>query len=382
MTFIDHRYQTVKKTPEELVKHLNNFNLELKFSAGIWYFSPTNGRFHDRYIPEMNIPERLEIAHRMEPYGLKALEAHYPNEINEDNLHLWKQFSQDTGIRVLTIIPLIFYDAQFEFGSLSSPIPEARKFAIERVKRTLELNKEFETDFAVVWPGIDGYENPFGIDFHSMRDRFADGLAEAMDAVPGVRIAFEPKPYEPRGHILFGTTPEGILVGQKVEAKLAAKENVNMLTQGHPLVGLNPEIGHMQMAHEDLPYSFSLITEYGRLFHTHWNSQPLGNYDQDLNVGVISPEQMEAALYVLKMSGYNGYFGIDVFPERMPVDVALRNNFDAIRAANDRINDLDHEKIIYATEHPDKARGWIEAYTTRMRAKYPDHLSALPELRY
>ena len=45
---------------------------------------------------------------------------------------------------------------------------------------------------------------------------------------------------------------------------------------------------------------------------------------------------MEAGLYALKMHGYEGYFGIDINPERMPVDVALKNSMDALRAANDR----------------------------------------------
>jgi len=46
---------------------------------------------------------------------------------------------------------------------------------------------------------------------------------------------------------------------------------------------------------------------------------------------VISPEQTEAALYVMKMYGYQGYFGIDINPERMPVQQALKNNMDALR---------------------------------------------------
>jgi xylose isomerase len=124
-----------------------------------------------------------------------------------------------------------------------------------------------------------------------------------------------------------------------------------------------------------------LAMEYGRLFHSHWNSQPLGNYDQDLNVGLIGPEQTEAALYTLKMYGYRGYFGIDINPERMPVDVALRNNMDALRAANDRIDHLDHEKVLWATEHPDKARGWLEAYLIRARAVHPEKLAPLPRLQ-
>ncbi|MGB8648504.1 MAG: TIM barrel protein [Anaerolineae bacterium] len=381
MPFVDHRTQAVRRTTEEFLAHMQSFRLDLKFSAGIWYFAPGGGRFHDRYTPALDIPARLDIAATMKEIGLCAMEAHYPNEINESNLELWKQFVQDTGIRVLTVIPLLFFDADFEWGALSSPLPQIRRTAIERTKQAFELNQELKTDFAVVWPGIDGYENPFGMDFYAARDRFAEGLAESMDAVPGVRIAFEPKPYEPRGHILYGTTPEGILLGHKVEASLRHPANHQLLAEGHALVGMNPEVGHMLMAYEDLPYAFSLAMEYGRLFHSHWNSQPPGNYDQDLNVGVIAPEQLEAALYALKMYGYRGYFGIDINPERMPVQVALRNNMDAIRAANDRINELDHEKVLWATEHPDRARGWIEAYLIRARAAHPERLSPLPEMQ-
>ncbi len=381
MPFQDLRPQARRRTPEELVEHLKQFELDLKFSAGIWYFSPGGGRFHDRYTPDQSIAARLEVAARLADYGLKAMEAHYPNEINEENLEIWKQFSRDTGIRILTVVPLLFWDARFEWGSLSSPLPEVRQAAIQRTIRTLELNKELGTDFAIVWPGIDGYENPFGLDLVAARDRFAQGLAQAMDAVPGVRVAEEPKPYEPRGHILYGTTVEGILLGQKVEALLQHPTNRALLAEGHALCAMNPEVGHMLMAYEDLPYALSMVLEYGRLAHTHWNSQPLGNYDQDLNVGVVAPEQTEAALYVLKMYGYQGYFGIDINPERMPVEQALRNCMDALRAANDRINSLDHEQVIWATMHPDQARGWLEAYLIRQRALHPDRLPPLPPLR-
>lgn len=230
----------------------------------------------------------------------------------------------------------------------------------------------------MVWPGIDGYENPFGLDLMAMRDRFADGLAEAMDAVPGVRVAFEPKPYEPRGRILFGTTAEGMFLARMVEQRLQHPENRRLLAEGHALCCLNPEVGHVLMGHEDLSSAYSWPLSEGRLAHTHWNSQPLGNYDQDLNVGMVSPEQTEALLYTLKMHGYQGYFGLDLNPERMPVETALRISMDAIRAANERIEELDHEAIVYAHEHPDRARGWLEAYLVRARAPHPERLAPLP----
>ena len=349
----------------------------MKFSAGVWFFSPGAGRFHERYGKEVPIEERLQMAAELADYGLKGIEAHYPNEINEENLDLYRELEK-SGVRLVSIVPNLFYERRFEFGSLSSPIERARRQAVERTIRTLELNKEMGTDFAIVWPGIDGYENPFGVDLMAARDRFASGLAEAMDAVPGVRIAIEPKPYEPRGRILYGTTAEGILAAQKVEGMLKSEENRKLLEEGHCMVGLNPEVGHVLMGYEDLPYALSLVMEYGKLLHTHWNSQPLGNYDQDLDVGVISPEQTEAALYVLKMYGYTGYFGIDINPERIPVEQALKNCMDALRAANDRIEGLDHEKVIRSTMAPDKNRGWLEAYLIRQRASNPGKLPKLP----
>ncbi len=371
------RYQAVQRSPEELIKHMKSFQLQPRFSAGIWFFSPSDSRFHAKYKEDINIEQRLEIAARLVDYGLKGLEAHYPNEINEDNAHIWQQFERDAGIKLITVIPLLFRSKEFEFGSLCSPIPESRHKAIELTKRALRMNREMNTEFAILWPGSDGYENPFGINFAAMRRRFAEGLAEAMDAEPGIRVAFEPKPYEPRGHIIYGTTAEGMLLCHQVESMVVNPENRRILDDGEPLCGMNPEIGHALMAYEDLPYAYSWPLSEGRLAHIHVNSQPLGNYDQDLNVGAVSPEQFDALMYVLKMHGYRGWFGIDINPERMPVDTAMMISMDAIRASNDRINELDHESIIYAANHPDRARGWIEAYLVRARAPHPEKLPPL-----
>jgi len=379
MPFADLRAQATPRSPAEMIAHLESFEMDLRFTAGIWFFSPFDSRFHGFYKQKIDLEQRLEIAASLEPYGLAGLEAHYPNEINEENLEVWQQFMRDTGIRLVTVIPLLFYDQDFEFGSMSNPDPAVQRKAIDRSTRALAMAKQIDADFSVVWAGIDGYENPFGIDFVAMRQRFVDGLAEAMDGSPGVRIAFEPKPYEPRGRILYGLTPEGVLLGRQVEDQLASAENRQLLDEGHKLFCLNPEIGHVLMGYEDLPYALSWPLGEGRLAHTHWNSQPLGNYDQDLNVGAIAPEQMEAGMYVLKMHGYEGYFGIDINPERMPVDVALKNSMDALRAANDRINGLDHAAVIEASMKPGATRGWLEAYLIRQRAADPSRLPAIED---
>ena len=89
-------------------------------------------------------------------------------------------------------------------------------------------------------------------------------------------------------------------------------------------------------------------------------------------------QQAEAALYALKMYGYTGYFGIDLNPLRMPVERALINSMDALKAMNDRIELLDHEAILTAANDPEKDRGRLEALLIRARAPRPERLSPLP----
>jgi xylose isomerase len=298
---------------------------------------------------------------------VKGIEAHYPNEINDENLHLYKRLEKEAGIRLVLAAPFIFYDRDYEFGSLSNPIKKYRDKARERVIRTLKLVKASGADMVVVWPGIDGYTYPLGNLYYQMWDNFEAALAEAMDEVPAVRVAIEPKPYEPAPNNIYRTTSDGILAANDVEARLKSPINRRLLTQGHALIALNPEIGHVRMGFEDIPYAFSRIAREGRLAHTHWNSQPLGNYDQDLNVGVVAWEQAEAGLYALKLIGYRGYFGIDINPERMPVAKAIAANSRVLRIMNERINRLPHARILDCYFEPEKHRGELELILAEAR---------------
>jgi xylose isomerase len=63
----------------------------------------------------------------------------------------------------------------------------------------------------------------------------------------------------------------------------------------------------------------------------------------------------------------------------MPVEIALRNSMDALRAATDRVNGLDHAAIVEASVRPDRRRGWLEAYLIRQRAREPAALPPIEE---
>ena len=379
----DLRSQKIEKKAEEMLKHLNESELKPRYSAGVWYFYPPGGRFHEAYVDKGSIEDILAKIGWLYDEGFIdssfGVEAHYPNEVSRDNMDLYRDFTKETGIRLITVIPNLFYDRVFEFGSLSNPDQKVRSYAIDRLTESLRLNKEINTEFAVIWPGIDGYENAFGFDFYGMWRRFEEGVTEAMDAVPGVRVALEPKPYEPRGNNIYRNTANGLIMARNVEALLKEGKNTALLDEGRVLVGLNPEVGHVLMGHEELAYAFASILREGRLAHTHWNSQPLGNYDQDLNVGVLGIDQMLAALLVLKMFSYRGFFGIDINPERMPVEKALVLSMNSLITACTLVNELDYEKLVEAIYDPIGNRGLAEDVLTKSLAPNSTKLKPLPD---
>jgi len=376
--FIDIRCQALRLSPERLLVRIRK-HYEPKFSAGIWFFGGTSSRFHLPYKREMSIEERLEIASELSNYGLMAIEAHYPWEINEENLHLYRELEKQYGVKVSVVAGIggDFRQEDAQFGTISSPLWKVREKHLEATIAGLTLAKEIKA-LAVCWPGIDGYTYSLGTLFYDMWDRFEAAMAKAMDKIPGVRVAIEPKPSEPAINNIYRNTADGILMAKDVEGRLKNPENLKLLDQGHALVGLNPEVGHVRMGFEDVAYAYARVLREARLAHVHLNSQPLGNYDQDLDVGVVAPETMEALLFILRLYGYAGYIGIDINPEKLPVQVALANCFNAVHLANGVVDNLDHESILEHYFNPDKNRGDIENLVTLARARGVDPSKFVP----
>jgi xylose isomerase len=355
----DLRPQRLARHPGVVLENLGR-DLPLRFSVGVWYFTPGGGRFHDRFVPEASLQERLEMAAGMAALGVAGIEAHYPTEVNEGNLHLYRRLEEEAGIRLVAVPFSHFFDKRFEFGSLSSPDRAVRERAVEIAVGGLRLVRDAGADLAISWPGMDGYRYLHGTPYMALWDRFEGAMAEAMDEVPGVRVAIEPKPYEPAAHNIYRTTAEGILAAGRIEGRLRRAENRGLLDEGHALVGLNPETGHVKMGFEMLPAAFSLVGMEGRLAHTHWNSQPDGNYDQDNNVGVVNPHEAEALLYALWAMGYQGWYGIDINPENIPAPKAVELNIRALRRLKERVARLPHRRILDCHLEPSRHRGELE----------------------
>ena len=92
-----------------------------------------------------------------------------------------------------------------------------------------------------------------------------------IDRGYGLRFAIEPKPNEPRGDILLPTVGHAL-------AFIATLDQPE-------LVGLNPEVGHEQMAGLNFAHGIAQALWHGKLFHIDLNGQRGIKFDQDLVFG-------------------------------------------------------------------------------------------------
>jgi xylose isomerase len=113
-----------------------------------------------------------------------------------------------------------------------------------------------------------------------------------IDQGYGIRFAIEPKPNEPRGDILLPT------VGH-------ALGFISML-EHHEMVGLNPEVGHEQMAGLNFAAGIAQALDCGKLFHIDLNGQRGIKYDQDLVFGHGDLHNAFALVDLLENGGPNG----------------------------------------------------------------------------
>jgi len=108
----------------------------------------------------------------------------------------------------------------------------------------------------------------------------------------GIRFALEPKPNEPRGDILLPTVGHAL-------AFIASLEH-------HEMVGLNPEVGHEQMAGLSFTHGIAQALWHGKLFHIDLNGQRGIKFDQDLVFGHGDLANAFWLVYLLEFGGIGG----------------------------------------------------------------------------
>jgi xylose isomerase len=285
---------------------------DIKVATGVWFLGATSDRFVKQgYRPDIPMEERFKLAASVE--GVGGLEMHYPTEITDDNYKDMKQLADDLGMEIVQFCPHLWVDPKWKFGQFTNPEAKLRREAIDLAKRTTDIAQHMQAHLMVYWPAQDGYDYPFQIDHRKALDWLVEGLTEWVDHNPDQKIVIEYKAFEPRTHILLPTIGHCMTIVNEIN---------------RPNLGINIDMGHAFMMKENLAESIALCCRYGKLFHTHWNDN-WKMFDDDVIVGTVNLWETLEALFWLDEWGYDGWFGLDLFPYREPpekaIDESIRN---------------------------------------------------------
>ncbi len=182
---------------------------------------------------------------------------------------------EETGMTVPMVTTNLFHHPVFKDGGLTSNDRAVRRFAVRKVLRNVDLAAQLGASTYVMWGGREGSESDAAKDVSAALDRYreaVDLIAQyVVDHDYGLRLALEPKPNEPRGDILLPTVGHAL-------GFISTLEHADM-------VGLNPEVGHEQMAGLNHVHGIAQAMWQEKLFHLDLNGQRGIKYDQDLVFG-------------------------------------------------------------------------------------------------
>jgi xylose isomerase len=232
--------------------------------------------------------------------------------VSERAAHIarFKKALESTGMKVPMATTNLFSHPVFKDGAFTSNNRDVRRYAIRKVMTNIELAVELGAKTYVCWGGREGAETDIGKDpvvaLERMREAFNLLGQFVIDKGYDVKFALEPKPNEPRGDIFLPTIGHALAF-------------INSLD--HPeLVGLNPEVGHEQMAGLNFVHGIGQALFHKKLFHIDLNGQHGPKYDQDLVFGHGDLKSAFFLVDLLERYKYDGPKHFDYKPMRTESD--------------------------------------------------------------
>jgi xylose isomerase len=190
----------------------------------------------------------------------------------------------------------LFFHPVFRDGAFTANDRDVRRYAIRKVMDNIDVAAELGASTYVCWGGREGTDTDSSKDVRVALDRFKEAfdiLGEyVLERGYDIRFAIEPKPNEPRADIFLPTVGHALAFIEELE---------------HPeLVGLNPEVGHEQMANLNFHHGVAQALWHGKLYHIDLNAQKGPRFDMDHRFGAEGQKEMMFLVGLLEQSGYAG----------------------------------------------------------------------------
>ena len=289
---------------------------EDKFSFGIWTVGWQGvDVFGGPVRPPMPADRAVRKLAELGAYGVNFHDNDvFPFEASSSErdrlIAAFRKALDETGTKVTTATTNLFGHPIFKDGAFTANERDVRRFALAKVMRNLDLAAELGAQTYIFWGGREGAESGAAKDIQAALSRYAEGINLLCEYVReqgyAIRFAIEPKPNEPRGDILLPTLGHAIA-----------------FTNGlaYPdMVGINPEIGHEEMAGLNYAHGINQAMWHGKLFHIDLNGQHGPRFDQDLRFGVGNVRGAFWVVDAIVAGGYDGPIHFDYKPPRTEND--------------------------------------------------------------
>jgi xylose isomerase len=233
------------------------------------------------------------------PFGSSATE-------REARLAPFRKALEASGLVVPMVTTNLFSHPVFRDGGLTNNDRDVRRFALRKALDQVDLAAELGAKVFVAWGGREGAESGAAKDIKAALDRYREGFdllgSYVLDQGYDLRFAIEPKPNEPRGDILLPTIGHALAFINELEHS--------------ELVGLNPEVGHEEMAGLNYAHGLAQALWHGKLFHIDLNGQTGPRYDQDFRFGAGNARGAFWTVDIVENGGYDGPRHFDFKPPR------------------------------------------------------------------
>ncbi|GGK73933.1 xylose isomerase [Sphaerisporangium melleum] len=282
---------------------------EDKFTFGLW---TVGWQARDPFGDASRAPlDPVTSVHRLAELGAYGVTFHdddlLATEPDRDKaVQNFKKALSETGLKVPMATTNLFTHPVFKDGGFTSNDRDVRRYALRKVMRNVDLAAELGAQTYVCWGGREGAESDAAKDVQAALARYKESMdilcGYVLDKGYDIRFALEPKPNEPRGDILLPTIGHALALIGELE---------------HPeMVGLNPEVGHEQMAGLNFVHGIAQALWHGKLFHIDLNGQHGPRYDQDLIFGHGDLKSAFFLVDLLENGGYEGPRHFDYKPLR------------------------------------------------------------------
>lgn len=291
---------------------------EINFSAGHW----CAGEFFDRFCPvgynsnnpefDNSIPAQIR---RVKQAGIKGIEFHEANFIDSHYRRDPAKVKEIVGALHSTgVVPTnmnmnTWTDPKWKYGGVTHPDPSIRRDCVALCIQGVEIAKEIGCVSCNLWPGSDGWDYHFEVDYGKRLAWYIEGctaIAKRCQEL-GLKFGTESKQKEPReGNMIVNTVAKAALVAQAVNKNLGAS-----------VMGVVIDYGHEQMVGNTPADSLYMLKGLGiPIANFHVNGAKFNSNDEDRITGTDDLWRLIEFCYAAVDTGYDGWFGEDQFTYR------------------------------------------------------------------